>query len=240
MGGYRIFIKATLLVGLMSLFVSACLTPPEFPNEPEISFHNIVYKKGATEFASDTLVLTINFQDGDGDLGFADDSLDITPPYHQDNYFIKTDDGTYVTLADRALPGFDTLLPPYEFPYTCLNYLNTTEIDTFYTEPNEYYYNIYVNFYVRKNGIFTKFDWLELYQECNTSYNGRYPLLNPTLKARPLTGKLRYNMESVTGFEPIFRLDTLKLEIYIYDRALNRSNIIETPEFVIRDITVGG
>ena len=240
MGGHRILVKGTLIVGVFVLFMSACLTPPEFANEPEISFNDIIYVKGGDEFASDTLILTINFQDGDGDLGFTEDSLDTYPPYNQDNYFVKTSDGTYVTLADRALPGFDSLLPPYEFPYTCLNYHNTNETDTFYTEPNEYYYNIYVDFLVRKNGTFTKFDWLALYNECNTSYHGRFPLLNIPYRDRPLTGKLKYNMESVTGFEPIFRLDTIMLEIYIYDRALNKSNVIQTPEFRIRDITIDG
>ncbi|MEN8248202.1 MAG: hypothetical protein ABFS32_04670 [Bacteroidota bacterium] len=238
MGGYRLLVKGTLVVGVFVLFMSACLTPPEFPNEPEISFNKIIYKEGGTEFASDTLVLTINFQDGDGNLGFVDDSMDISPPYHQDNYYIKLSDSTYVTLADRALPGFDTLLPPYEFPYTCINYHNTNETDTFYTEPNEYYYNIYVNFFVRKNGIYTEFDWLTLYNDCNTPYHGRFPLLNIPYRDRPLTGKLKYNMESVTGLRPIFRDDTLKLEIYIYDRALNKSNVIETPDFVIKNITV--
>jgi hypothetical protein len=41
------------------------------------------------------------------------------------------------------------------------------------------------------------------------------------------------------GFVPYFRNDTLKLRIRIIDRALNTSNVIETPEFTLEGIQAG-
>ena len=95
---------------------------------------------------------------------------------------------------------------------------------------------------MKKNGEYTELDFLELFEpQCNgVAYNGRYPVLNPDRdRERPLEGKLKYTMES-PAWELFFRQDTLKLDIYIYDRALNKSNIISTPDFVLKNITVGG
>ena len=233
------YLKGTVLLALLAGLVSACFTAPEFPVEPTISFKDIIFKRGATEFDLDSLILTIGFQDGDGDLGLRPDGPDTQDPYNDIWFFTKTD-GSFVTLADRSLPGFDTLLPPYEFPYTCINYSEIIGADTMYTEPNEFHNNIYVTFFVKKNGEYAEFDFLELSKpECNLGFDGRYPLLNLSNRDRPLEGKLKYTMKSA-AWELIFRLDTLKIDVFIYDRALNKSNTISTPDFVLRDITVGG
>jgi hypothetical protein len=51
---------------------------------------------------------------------------------------------------------------------------------------------------------------------------------------RPLTGELQYGF--ISSFRLQFRFNTIKLRIYIKDRALNESNIIETEPFNISDI----
>ena len=113
--------------------------------------------------------------------------------------------------------------------------------DTMYTEANEFHNNIFVTFFLKKNGEYEEFDFLALFApQCNPiGFDGRYPLLNDPDRDRPLEGKLKYTMKSA-AWELTFRLDTLKLEVYIYDRALNKSNTITTPDFVLRDILVGG
>ncbi len=237
-GGKR-YLWGLVLIVLSAVVLSACFKAPEFANIPSISFNKIIFKKGNSDFDPDSLILTVNFQDGDGDLGLRSKGVDTGPPYH-DLWFFTKSDGSLVTLADRSLPGFDTLLPPYEFPYYCINY-DIVDSDTMYVEPNEFHFNIYVRYFVRKNGIYTEFDWLTAFDPvCGQSFNGRFPLLNSDPnKARPLEGKLSYKMKSA-GFELLFRQDTLRLDIYIIDRALNISNTISTPEFVLKDITVGG
>jgi hypothetical protein len=245
MGGIKMYLKGTLLLGLLIILVSACFNAPEFPNEPSITFNDIIFKHGATDLDPDSLILTLNFQDGDGDLGLRADGTDTEPPYNDlwffrnVNYPIGIDSA--VKYSDRFTPEYDTL-PPYEFPYKCVNY-TLAENDTFYVQANEFHNNIYVDFFVKKNGIYTEFDFLALFEpECNPlTFNGRYPVLNEPDpgRARPLEGKLKYSMESA-GWELIFRQDTMKLDIYIYDRALNKSNLISTPDFVLKNITVGG
>ncbi len=225
------------LVALLGLAATSCYKAPEFANEPEISFNNIVFSKGTEELEPDSLILTINFKDGDGDLGLRSEGTDTREPYNDLWYFIK-DDGSFVTLSDRGTPGFESL-PPYEFPYYCTDYL-INENDTFYIERNEFHHNIKVKFFVKKDGQYTEFDFQTAFDPiCGESFDGRFPLLNNINRDRPLEGKLKYKMESV-GFEFIFRLDTVMLEVFIYDRALNKSNVIQTPDFVLRDITVGG
>jgi hypothetical protein len=240
MGGIKTYLRGSVLIGLFAILLSSCFNAPEFPNEPVISYNNIVFKNGATEFDQDSLILTINFQDGDGDLGLRPDGADTDNPYH-DIWFFTKSDGSLVTLADRSLPGFDTLLPPYEFPYTCINYSEIVETYTFYTEANEFHNNIYVTFFTKKNGEYKEFDFLELFApQCNSvTFNGRFPLLNDPNRDSPLEGNLKYKMKSAL-WELTFRQDTLKLDVFIYDRALNKSNIISTPDFVLKNITVGG
>jgi len=239
MAGAKRYLSGVIIAILIMLVVSACFQAPEFANEPFISFNSVIFKKGATELDPDSLIVTINFQDGDGDLGLRSQGADTGSPYH-DLWVIPKDDGSgdLVTLADRALPDYDTL-PPYEFPYYCTNYTVTGD-DTLYVQPNKFHFNIYVKYFVKKNGIYTEFDWLTAFDPiCGQTFNGRYLLLNDSNNDKPLEGKLAYKMKSA-GFELLFRQDTLKLDVYIIDRALNISNTISTPDFVLKDVTVGG
>jgi len=215
-----------------------CYTPPEFPIEPSISYSDVVFKD--IENLPDSLIIVIKFQDGNGDLGLS--SNETQPPYHPIWYFQKSN-GNLITYADRQTSAFDTL-PPYEFPYTCQNYVLNSDIldgiyadDTVYYQTNSDHWNIFVDYFVKKNGVYTEFDWETAFDpQCSDSFNGRFPLLSD-LSNSPLEGKLRYGMTSA-GFNFLFRNDTLKLRIQIKDRALNRSNLIETPDFTLKSITV--
>jgi hypothetical protein len=238
MAGIKMYLKRTVLFGLVTVLVSACLSAPEFSHEPAIGFYDIIFKHGATEFDQDSLILTITFQDGNGDLGLAPDGADTWEPYHDLTPFPHVNESRFVQLFDRNTAEYDTL-PPYEFPYTCTNYY-IFETDTFYVQPNEFHNNIYVTFFVKKNGEYTEFDFLELSKpQCNLGYDGRYPRLNDPNRDRPLEGKLKYKMKSA-AWELFFRQDTLKLDVFIYDRELNKSNMVSTPDFVLKNITVGG
>ena len=104
-------------------------------------------------------------------------------------------------------------------------------VDHFYIKPNLGQYNFYVKFYIKNNdGSFTEYDFAEEF--CET-HNGRFPRLSDD--DRTLEGEINYSMVS-GGFTAIFGNKTLKLEITIYDRALNTSNTIETPEFRLEEI----
>ena len=87
----------------------------------------------------------------------------------------------------------------------------------------------------QNDGSFEVFDWRTEfeYPGCATSYDGRFPILakNGDLSVQsPVEGTLKYGMVS-SAFILQFSIKTLKLRVQIQDRLLNRSNVIETPEF---------
>lgn len=215
----------------ITLLFWECRELPEYSNVPAIEYNQVFFKKGEL---TDSLFVNIDFRDGDGDLGLHPD-FDTGEPYNA-IYYWRKNDGDLLTYADRNTPEYDTL-PPYEFPYYCTTY-SIEEADTFWIQQNPNHFNIYVDFYVRKNGEWTLYDWITANDpQCGESYNGRFPILNPNGQARPLEGTLKYAITGA-GFEVIFKRDTLKLEIQIQDRGLRQSNIVETQEFVLRDITI--
>lgn len=111
------FICAILLTGCL---VTSCDLIPDFSRQPSISF------KGITPFRlnsplRDSLIITISFQDGDGNLGLS--AQDVNPPFNADttvngqrqanpfffNYHISTFkkmNGSFV-LAEFATPNFN-------------------------------------------------------------------------------------------------------------------------------------
>jgi len=105
------------------------------------------------------------------------------------------------------------------------------DVDYFYMQPNPGQYDIYVKFFIKNNdGGYTEYDWAK---EFCANYNGRIPIL--TDKQRPLEGIIDYSMVS-SGFLVIFGNKTLRLEVTIYDRALNSSNTVVTNDFRLEDI----
>lgn len=63
--------KQIFYIFIVSLFIIACVTPPDYPKEPRIQFLN--YSKSTMrqgEFGfEDTTFVKLSFTDGDGDLG---------------------------------------------------------------------------------------------------------------------------------------------------------------------------
>ena len=73
----RLFIIAG---GLALLGLDACVQPPNYPNEPVIEYIGLnksVIAQGNQNSAPDTLEVIFSFTDGDGNLGFPDDSLNV-------------------------------------------------------------------------------------------------------------------------------------------------------------------
>jgi hypothetical protein len=73
-----------LIFGLFLLLIAAlagsCIKPPEFPIEPVITYEGVndteVYQ-GSSSAPNDTLTVHFTFTDGDGDLSFPSDSIDV-------------------------------------------------------------------------------------------------------------------------------------------------------------------
>lgn len=224
-----------LLVGLVA---GACFTPPEYPIQPQIEFESIVYREYGTGFDSnyDSVILTLKFKDGDGDLGL--DPSEIAAPYNNKFYY-RFQDGSYLNYEDkRTNPDYDTL-PDFIKPYNCVNWdvirENNLVKDTLYFELNPDYYNITIDFLVKNpDGSFTEFDLMKEfdYPGCGGTFDGRFPILFKDKPGSPLEGTIRYGMGS-TAFKAFFSIKPLKIRVQIKDRALNASAFIETPEFTL-------
>lgn len=102
-----------------------------------------------------------------------------------------------------GIEPFDTL-PPFNFN-------------------SPYYYNLFIDYYEKINGVFEKID-------LPVSNNARIPFIDADLAERGIRG----NIEVELYINNILSThDTIKFSVFIYDRALNKSNVIETPEIVI-------
>ena len=110
-------VTTVLLVPVLFIAIS-CYSPPELPLEPSISFKSIIFKE--LDNLPDSLILSLEFKDGDGDLGLGTNELG--EPYH-DIWFFRKADHTLLTYSDRFTPPYDTL-PPFEFPYIIMGTCN--------------------------------------------------------------------------------------------------------------------
>ncbi len=206
----------------------------------------------------------MNFEDGDGDIGLrgtedlfpyhpynfiADSSVprrlvvingkDYTPPFYAalDNRFQSLSNQTLFSETD-VRRSFNC--EQYEVvEYFPSQTATETKIDTFLIEKNPNNKNIYVDFFRKVNGEYEFLDWTSAFNSnsCGTDFNARFPVFDSDNLGKSLSGTLRYAMLS-EGFSIILKKDTFKLRVYIKDRALHDSNVIESPDLTLDNIAV--
>ena len=242
------FISQLVLVLAFGVFLIGCFEPPEFAVEPSISFAKLEFKPVAN--ASDSLVLTFNFQDGDGDIGLSPNQTGF--PYHPFNLVIDSEDSPVFFNDDRVIaPLF--LVDPLDRrtffseednrpPYSCDQYViqeffSSGDADTVYIQQNEFNRNIYIDFYRKENGEYVSIDDQLSLGSCAEAFDARIPIFDRDNLGRSLSGTISYALLS-QGFPLVFLNDTIKMDFYIYDQALNRSNVTSTGDFTLRDVTV--
>ncbi len=219
-------------VALLLLFVS-CYFPPELSVVPKIELGELIFIEGNIMDPKnpDKIVVKLKFEDGNGDLGLGSDSIYINRPFHQFDY-LRDENNSLIRI------GSDPTLPPYN----CQDWHILTDTvngklvvtDTVLVERNLYHNNIFIDFFVKKNGVMQPFNWLDD-KLCGEIYHGRFPILSDNSIEGPLVGELTYRMQS-SGFLFTFKTDTVQLKIHIFDRALNKSNEITTPKFTLQSI----
>jgi len=67
--------KQTIPVLFLVILVAACTRKPDFPVEPEITAANV--SKSLVVSGVDSLVVSIDFRDGDGDIGLKNNESDV-------------------------------------------------------------------------------------------------------------------------------------------------------------------
>lgn len=242
------------LTGIFFLGVLlSCERPPELPHEPKIAFHSVQFYESSSLQISDTLKITISFEDGDGDLGLSQSYSDA--PYHEYTYFNRKDptqkitnlnayEGELLQLGDTP-GGYDTL-PPYNAfnqpgGEDCINYRivryeedSVAKEDTVYIQINKYNKNFVLDFLILRDGEYQLFDFLK--ESCIPT-DGRFQILNTSENSRPLEGELTYNFR-INRLKRYLADDTIKLRVQIRDRALQNSNVVESEPFTLDDIKI--
>ena len=128
---------------------------------------------------------------------------------------------------------YDSLLL-LSFKYSDVNGdLGLTDKDTFgsfkYGEPN--FHNLFCYWYCKQNGVWKRPLNPFLNPIDTLNFNERLPYLTPTGKNKKLEGEIILRVPA----RPLgLKFDTVKLKVWMLDRALNKSNVIETKEFYIK------
>lgn len=218
-------VKNYIYLFFISSILFSCVQPPEnFPTVPEITFEDMAFSNAS---GADSLIIKIGFKDSEGDLGL--NPTDIDPPFQPVN-FRRNNFGDLIVYSQR---------PPTAPNYNPIDWLinpivnNIVVRDTVWVEQNENHNNIFVKFFIKRNGSFTEFRWQD--PPFFTTFNGRFPRILNNNQGQPVEGTLQYAMLSF-GWQSIFRNDTIRIDVQIQDRALNRSNIVSSPEVTLNQI----
>ncbi|MEI6060343.1 MAG: hypothetical protein WCR72_06515 [Bacteroidota bacterium] len=93
-------------------------------------------------------------------------------------------------------------------------------------EPRKY--NFYLKFlqYVNKQLVEVK------PVDSSLTFNSRIPILTPSGRNKNIKGNITMALQLYFARQ-LLLTDTIAFEIYIKDRALNESNLVETPMFII-------
>ena len=129
----------------------------------------------------------INFKDAEGDLGL--NPSDVDPPFNPVT-FKRDNSGNLIVYSARPpeAPSFnpiDWVINPI------IN--NATVRDTIWVEQNEDHNNIFVRFFIKRNGVFTEFRWQD--PPFFTTFNGRFPRIINGDEALPVEGSIQYSIK---------------------------------------------
>jgi hypothetical protein len=107
--------------------------------------------------------------------------------------------------------------------------------DTFapYNFGSPYYYNMIIKYYEKQNGVFKEVPLLAWNPDSlrydTLTFNVRIPDITPKTGNKNIKGIIQ---DTMFIYNPLSDFDTIKFSVYIYDRALHKSNEITTPEIV--------
>jgi hypothetical protein len=256
------WIRNYAIILILMWLVGACLKQPENSIVPLITYQSIVFKH-ETPAAVDTLIVTVKFTDGDGDLGIngdetaiytsATDSTDINTPFYYVYDSAKNNIWYYTHKNNLVLPkgihyvNYASYRKFHTFPFDTLSAavdcahweFRSNPADTLAIRLNPYYNNFFMDVFTKNpDGTYTYIDPLTYYSFKNGCdpdlFNGRFPILPSDLgKKSSLDGTIVYKYISA-GIYTKFHGQTLKVKVYILDRAFHRSNTVESDDIAIK------
>ena len=138
------------LVILLSAALSGCIKEESYPIIPEIEFLGFVKVYDTGQYAIRG-ILTISFQDGDGDIGLYDS--DTLPPYDKNgqyyyNYVIEYFEKQNGIFVKRELdPSFSARIP-YLTPEGATKAIKGVIVDTLPMDPTPVYDTVRFRFFI--------------------------------------------------------------------------------------------
>lgn len=107
--------KGLILFCFLISGVSSCFDPPEFTSQPEIQYEKIQFKETPSAGVVDTLILFLNFKDGDGDLGLGHtgtidpyvEAQYTSDPYQSSIFFLADGTGDTLRASTTVVFGID-------------------------------------------------------------------------------------------------------------------------------------
>lgn len=198
------------IFSLTLIILNSCRTPPEYSNTPMIVYQDIERLEGS-RFA-----ITFYFEDGNADLGLDANGEDILPPYNP-SFFVTA---PYADPCNYK----DTLINDVLSPEQAL----TDSIVKSFDNPSGR--NVELSLLVKNGEEFSK-RYYGLNTNCgvdDTLFHPqiRFPRISETIVDEPVDGTIRFEID--LSFTPTLSTDTVMLEFFIYDRALNKSNSVRT------------
>ena len=98
----------------------------------------------------------------------------------------------------------------------------------------DFRYNLFIKYFEKQKGKFEEVIITTPNAQTGKPdtlwFNGRIPYLTPIGKTKTISGEI-YDTLFINNYTSPY--DTIKYQIYIQDRALHKSNVVETPEIVI-------
>lgn len=87
--------------GLVLAMFNSCFDPPQYSIVPNIEYQDIEFVEVGDFSDADTILLYINFRDGDGDLGLA--ATENSDPYHDSDYFLEDGTGGLIRVPTEVV-----------------------------------------------------------------------------------------------------------------------------------------
>jgi len=97
-----------------------------------------------------------------------------------------------------------------------------------YDTVEPYKYDYFLKFLEWRDGSFQEV----ALADTNFTFNSRIPILTPEGKNKNIRGDISMYLEMYYAFMAL-QSDTIAFEVYIQDRALNKSNVLRTPPFLV-------
>ncbi|MEM9829525.1 MAG: hypothetical protein AAF944_02750 [Bacteroidota bacterium] len=228
---FYLFGSLFLMMGL-----SACFSEPEYEEAPVITAIEDLYFVDV-QGGFDSLVVSVAFTDGDGDLGLSSRELD-NDRFGPFELPLPRRDGALVKLGSyNDLPEFNC--EDYTFPADLTNPVidGETITDTILVKRNPFVTNFEVTIFIRQEG--GEYEELNFRRElCRPPLGGRFsPLKDNFSNDNPRVGTITH-FASSRSFKSLFRNDSLKIGVVIRDRSGNESNMfIKEDAFTLNEIT---